>query len=170
MFICKNPGDNGDWSSDGCLIWCFWCMQCSNPNDFQMMEEMSCIHLPLPENLACMYQMLQSVERSDGNWQHIISFQWIWPAPSRSLLGFFHYLEILSFDFPALSSFKLSVPDLYLCAAQTGLWLISCSWRTAEWLSQTEKRSEMEEDSFVIQLPCHTCHMTEHDLINREES
>lgn len=82
MFIYKNLGDNGDWSCDGCLIWCFWCMQCSNPNDFQTMEEMSCIHLPSPENLSCRYQMLQSVERADGNWQHIISFQWICVLPA----------------------------------------------------------------------------------------
>jgi len=41
-------------------------MQHSNPNDFQMMEQMSCDHLPSPENLACIYQMLQLVERTDG--------------------------------------------------------------------------------------------------------
>lgn len=41
-------------------------MQRSNPNDFQMMEEMSCVHLLSSENLACINQMLQSVERTDG--------------------------------------------------------------------------------------------------------
>lgn len=87
MLTCKNPGDDGDWSCDGCLIWCFWCMQCSNPNDFQMMEEMSCVHLPSPENLAHIYQMLQPVERTDGKWQRIISFQWICVLPAGYYWG-----------------------------------------------------------------------------------
>lgn len=144
-------------------------MQCSNPNDFQTMEEMSCIHLPSPENLACRYQMLQSVERTDGNWQHVISFQWIGVLPA----GYYFLSTPVDFAlwFSSFVVFQTLLPrPISLMQAQTGLWLISWCWRVAEWLSQREKRSKMEGDSLDMQLPYHTCHMTGHDLINGEEN
>lgn len=153
MFICKNPGDNGDWSCDGCIIWCFWCMQHSHPNEFQMMEKMSCIHLPSPENLARMYQMVQSVERTDGNWQHIISFQWICTLPAGYYWVSFNTCRFctLIFLFCSLSNSPSQTPIL-LCRHR-----LVCDWslavlrgRVAEWLSQTEKRSKMEGDCLVM--------------------
>lgn len=118
MLICKNLGDDGDWSCDGCLIWCFWCMQRSNPNDFQMMAEMSCVHLPSSENLACINQMLQSVERTDGKWQHIISFQWICMLSAGYYWVSFHPSRFCTSVFLPVVS-QTFLPNVYHHAALT---------------------------------------------------
>lgn len=91
-------------------------MQRCNPNDFQMMEEISFVHLLSPENLACTYQMLQSVERTDGKWQHIISFQWICVLPEGYNWVSLNISRFLHFYFSVLFPVKLSFPSLYhLC-------------------------------------------------------
>lgn len=149
MLICKNPRDGGDWSCDGCLIWCFWCMQSSNPNDFQMMKEMSCVHLPFPENLACMYQMQQLFERTDRKWQNIISFQLTPSAPSRLLQVSLDTCRFCTFIF-LVCSLSDCLPQTCITFAGTGWSLIHfLLWRVTEWCLQVEKRSKREGSSLL---------------------
>lgn len=154
MLIHKTLGDGGGWSGEGCLIRCFWCMQCSNPNGFQMLEEMSCVHLPLSEDLACIYQMLPSVARTNGKWQHIISFQWI----CTLLVGYYW----VSFDpsrfcmFLCPVIFQTSFPNLChpcsYCMRQQS-WLTGRKRQKASWSPPSpvpcEQYSSCSHKSFI---------------------
>lgn len=168
MLICKNPRGDGDWSCDGYLIWCSWCMQRSNPNDFQMMEETSCVHLSLPKNLACIYQMLQSVERTGGKWQHIISFQWICVLPADYYWVSLNTCRFFTFIF---LSCRLSnnPPQTYITYAGTDqslirFLLLECCRMALRWRKDPRGRETLCSRSY------YTCCRSGHALINGEES
>ena len=167
MLICKTMEDNGDWSCDECLIWCFWCMQHSNPNDFQMMEQMSCDHLPSPENLACIYQMLQLVERTDGKWQHIISFQWICVLPAG-----YYWVPL---DTCRFCTFIFLFHSLLNCSSQTCITYADADGALIHFLLLEGCRMVLSDGENIqkgetcSQSYC-TCHRSGHALINGEES
>lgn len=163
MLICKNPRGDGDWSCDGCLIWCLWGMQCSNPNDFQMMEETSCVHLSSLKNLACIYQMLQSVERTGGKWQHIICVLpagYYWVSLDTCRFCTFIFLSCRLSNNPSQTYITYAGTDWSLIH----FLLLECCRMALRWRKAPRGWETLCSRSY------YTCCRNRHALINGEES